>query len=748
MINYLNPEFYNKFGTIKSNNLNKYEINGLFSNYGDMNMYEDFTVILIDILSGSLLCINQIEIDSRCYMLLSTNTTKCLETILLAIYECMKKIKENIQNKLNEKKYTNKWLIDIYNTDIYNFSVFKKSLIKLKQQIVFESGANILNAYITYLYYEIVINTKYYDINEHNCLYSIMMQYNNKNDIDEFYGLFKFYNYFTGFSYSAGNNRCDIFNEDLNDSFLKSTIPLTDIFNKCTTCEINELIIRLNNTSSKNIDAMNNIITKIQNYIKMCSMFDNNISFFVNYTKHLLNRLINKSSKLSVEKELIHIINFKDETEFYIKMLYAVQDMELSEFITTAIHDTRNVDFSEKWIDLDKIKINNKICSYTLIRNYAWECSSYENMSITEPATIPIEIEYYISILKAMLLNQNGSFSQDFNNRNINVHYDVSTITLKLQFDDLYYVKMTLLQSIVYMIINDNDGISATELEKIIKISLGDLSHIINSLISIRLINRDMSENNDVNMKFSIVPDFNNINTNIDLVIGIEKFKNGGFYEQCCDIEEAKIHEDKIKLLHYFVANPTNIITLHELITHSNDQLGKIENNELMTLLQMLIDSNFISINGLGYKYIEHNDNDDDSSCDESEQDSDDATILTIDIGNATINNVDDVDDVDDMNDVGNDVDDMNDMGNDVDDMNDMGNNVNVKYGLHTIKKNMVNYLKDVKTANITSIKNYINKNEDYGFCVDNAYVKKILDKFCTAGIVVIYKKQYKYVID
>jgi hypothetical protein len=87
-------------------------------------------------------------------------------------------------------------------------------------------------------------------------------------------------------------------------------------------------------------------------------------------------------------------------------------------------------------------------------------------------------------------------------------------------------------------------------------------------------------------------------------------------------------------------------------------------------------------------------------------------------------------------------------VGNDVDDMNDVGNDVNVKYGLHTIKKNMVNYLKDVKTANITSIKNYINKNEDYGFCVDNAYVKKILDKFCTAGIVVIYKKQYKYVID
>lgn len=663
---FLNIEYFLPFGKLVETKVpSKALFKGLVRKD---NLEIHFNNLCNNLLEEKYECVNQIDFDNTISLILSNDPSIVQKVILSVIDNHTKNFFDCVQKKLNLKEYSNEWFITEYNKYVKRASVFKKTFRSMNDYVKLENNKNMLNILLNYLFYYNVINKKY-DVstegqNRKLYIYEIMTKFNDIANIEEFFTLYKFYNYFLGFSFSLKEIRNLYFNTDLDNIFFNSPHSKSNQFHSFVIAKIDSDIKNLLNITDDTTE-IEKAAKKIQDHIKMCLKFSDKTHFIVTYASSFYKRLQEKTTDFLIEKELLTSFKPKDELELYIKMMFCIEDMMISEFITQSLKNMKDITFSsDKWKTFDKSKVNNDMCDYTLIRNYAWEGSKYGKTNKYGQINLPLELDYFFTILKALLCDPNSSFSNDFVNRTIYLDDDNSNVTLDATFHNITYsLNMTLLQATVFIAINEHDGITAQSLEGVVGTSLKNLSIILNSLIKAKLIVREKVEKNNTNMSFNINENFVSTETRICLVTILEDLKNPqvkqiqtnqsnqpsqqGQQNEIVKQQTTLSQEDieklasaKNKLMVFFSKHLGKCLTLEQIKHFLSNNNANIKEQELLNILDRFTITKILKLSDGKYECLElehelssSESDSDDGSDSGSEENSDDESHSERDSG-------------------------------------------------------------------------------------------------------------------
>ena len=604
----LTPEYFTPFGKLANSKLPSGKIlKGLVrKNNANDHLLNLFSIIL----AGNHHSVNQMDIDNTACSTMQNGIENFQKILITAIDLHTKKFCASVQSDLDKDEYSNGKFINQYNSYIKNASMLRMSLKLMSDYLRLDSNKNMLNVYLNYIFYSNVINHQYKYKNNNLYLYEVMMKHNKSANVQEFFTLFKLFNYQVGFSYSLKDKRSEYFNIKLDTAFSDSENSTSVEFNNLVVTNI-DINIRNLSKFRDDVKQMQTNIKLIQDYIKMCLKFNDKTLFIVNYVTCLCKRLKEKVTNCVVEKEFISSFRFKDEPELYVKMTYCVEDITMSEFITKCIREMDEIEFkSEAWKNVDKTKLNKNICDYTLVRPYAWMGINYDSSLKYGQINLPPELAFYGVLGRSILNDPNGTFSQEFTERSICEDYDNSTVVLEAEFGGkLYLFNMTLLQAAVFTTINNNNKITASSLEAVVGTPLKNLSAILNSLIKSKLIVREKTESNDTNMGFTVNEKYSSADEKICLVSELEKIKNGLTQKPPAPVVQQtqqnpeKIQLAKNQLLSHFVKTQGSL-TIEQLEKFSLTNKLEISTNELKGMLDRLVATQMISLNNLAYEYI------------------------------------------------------------------------------------------------------------------------------------------------
>jgi hypothetical protein len=535
------------------------------------NNFKDMCNLLIN---GNKLVVNKITLDNTILILLIKNIDVLQNIIIDTLYNYTKKFNIDIQNSLNNNYYYNEWFIDKYNEFFKNSIIFKKSLNVVDDYLKLD-GKNIIDIYVNYIFYHNIINVKYNNL----YLYEIFLQNHNIENIKNVYNygmLFKIQNYFNGFSFSMKKYTNLLFNEELFNIFKNSQFSSNTTFINSVNIEITENIKKLLSNKKNTL-----LIDTIQLYIKMCLKFNNKKIFMTSYLINLCDRLQNDKTNYEIEKILLSLFKPKDETEIYEKILNCINDIMLSKKITKNINLINPEIESDKFISFKKQKYQ---IDYQIIGNNSWS-GLYSNNTDNcyDDIILPVCFDYNYAIINKVLNNND--------NTKISINYDKSIVIMNIEYPNcpkLFEIKMTLLQSIVFMTINNNNEITAIELEQTIGIHLVYLTPILNSLIKSKIIKRNKTtENNDINMKFIINSSFQSNAHKICLIKELESIKN-------ISQNQTKLLNINNKIIEYFIQYQNIDMSYVDIKNYLTSQSIDCTISDIFKVINKLINSKII----------------------------------------------------------------------------------------------------------------------------------------------------------
>jgi hypothetical protein len=484
--------------------------------------------LLLVILTGSNNNkINQLLVNHTCSFLLSQGLHNLLNVIIHVISESTDMFYQNIQKLCDDNSFTNDEFIKLYNNHTKNTMIFKQALKMSFDYFKTDNNKNILHIYLTYIFYKNVVNKKYRLRGQDKYLYEIFLQENNKSNTEEFFKLFKFYNYYYGFSYQIKKNRELLFNTVLDKIFLESDRSNSPVFLETIINNIDSDIRKLNQLSLDN-SSIEEASIKIIDSISMCMRLTDKTFFMANYFKHLQTRLLVGMTNPEIEKSFIKVFNYKDDPDLYTKICFCINDVNMSEFVTNTIKGIGSIEAkSEKYKKIDTKTLDLNICKYSILRPYAWDDGKYKSNDMYGRINEPINISFYIDVLYSVLNDPNSSYSNDFANRNISVDYINSSgvIDIIMSENKTFTFTANLLQIIVLIEIANNGEIKARNLSKNLVIPLKNLGPILNSLSSIKLIIIKAIQNNDPNMTIEINKSWDFPENKVNLIDDSEKIK-------------------------------------------------------------------------------------------------------------------------------------------------------------------------------------------------------------------------------
>lgn len=293
--------------------------------------------------------------------------------------------------------------------------------------------------------------------------------------------LHKTYDFFKRFSFVV-KDRSTTFGKDI-DNFLE----LPKISDKDT---IERIINIINDDITKlvketNCNTTSKLLFRIENIIECVSK--NNPYFVVFYRSKLTSRLtyLNYTPELiNCEKSLLSKIFVADDADrkLLCQMMFQIDDIIQSIQTTTIFqkHVVLGQNLSEKYKSIDRSTVNMKCCKFNTLRSSVW----FDTHKKTEYVA-PAEMSLYLDLFK-------NCYAKIYPTRELSYVYDFSTgIVSFTSKSGVYNIKMTLSQMMVFVEINNKKAISGNDLSVNLKIPLGDLTTIINSLLATQLIWRD-----------------------------------------------------------------------------------------------------------------------------------------------------------------------------------------------------------------------------------------------------------------
>ena len=144
---------------------------------------------------------------------------------------------------------------------------------------------------------------------------------------------------------------------------------------------------------------------------------------------------------------------------------------------------------------------------------------------------------------------------------------------------------MSLLQSMIYVLLNNNGSMGIDEIANNLKIPIEKLSHVYNSLLVTKLINKEIVNGNNT-MKLSVNTSWSHTEKSLSIVHLVDKVKEM--------LEEKKKEQERMKVSNITVfiinaLNTENPTSVDELVEQSD-----YDKNELLNCLDLLIKSKTI----------------------------------------------------------------------------------------------------------------------------------------------------------
>ena len=329
LLDYYNIELeYFKSKNLKSINgiIQKKEFNKFFSSKIKEIILSDKKINILEISNYFNSILNNYDLE------------EFLNTLFNTFYEINNILRDYIQELLNNDNFNINQLINIFNNYTKKFNYFKKHFYLLKNFVIQKSKTKFIqndNDYMNiiknYLFYRIILEKKYNYRNESKFLYEILLQNKIINQDMDFISLLKFHNSYCNHTFLVKSNieRQKIFNNEIinifdNLKFISKSKLDSFLIN------INTQITTIKISNKENIKKSD--ISNVIDLIKICLKFGDDIYFLHNYRIYLEKRILNQNNN-EVELDFIKIINFKLYTDYYISMIFMINDILASEYL-------------------------------------------------------------------------------------------------------------------------------------------------------------------------------------------------------------------------------------------------------------------------------------------------------------------------------------------------------------------------------------------------------------------------------
>lgn len=538
------------------------------------NVEESFVECCLKILDNNSSDVNRIKLNFLIQYLIQRGYEYTMDIIIRMFQIYFDKVSLEIQNSLDNESFNPLYFLDKYdniNKNTYNLA---RNLNYIDKNIINENKSNRSTILVvkSYMFYNTIINRLYRCNDKNMYIYEILsdsLQQSQK--MDELSRLFKIIQFYNKLSFVVREDREKYFNLDLNNKFV---LKVGDASNKLL-----EMISNVMNENIKNLLKVTDMkiieekINEIRDLINMGSnIVEDKTLFMLLYRANLSERLLNKQTNADIENELLTSLNYFDNPDIYAKMKYQINDIKSSKHYNETYKKINVQVKSEKYKNLDANSLNKEKADFTVARSYAWDLKDDETLNV------PPEVSVYFDIF-------NGYYKSKYPDRELNCQYDKSTSVVRLELNNkIYNIHMTLPQLIVLTVINNSGTISAINISKQLNMPLRRLGGILNSLIAVKLLNREEGAANDPNLLFSLNQNCSFLEENVSLISLMRKNK--------CE-NEISDTVLKAEILSFIAQNENT--TLENIMLFLEEKLKlKIEQSRVNNILQQQIKSNVV----------------------------------------------------------------------------------------------------------------------------------------------------------
>ena len=575
----ITPRTFDIFGKktfenpIKNNKL----FNGLFIQ--DKN--NEFANNCLKILDSNYSDVNKLKL---CYLiqdLLRKGYDEIINNIITIFETYLSKISDDIQNELLTETFTTTYFLDKYD-EVYNKSyMLAKYLNRIDKNIKSEGNYSVILTIRSYMFYRLILLGLFEHKKSEHYLYDIISEkIQQTQKMEDILRLFKIIQHYNKLSYFIKVDKEKYFNIDLSKKFVLNNNEGGNRILDSICNSINDNIKILLRTTEGNIAERK--LNEIRDFIKLgLNLAENKTLFMLMYRANLTDRLLNGQTNVHIEDELLMSLNYFDNPELYAKIKYQINDAKSSKVHNNKYKKNVNVELrSDKYKNFDSKSINKEVANFLIGRSYAWDFKEEERLNI------PPELSIYFDIF-------NAYYKIMHTDRELECQFDKSTAVIRMGLGGKSYkIRMTLLQLIVLTIINNAGTISARNISIQLGMPLKRLGLILNSLIAVKLINRDEKSSNDPNLLFTINTNCSFPEEQVSLISLMKKSKSN------VEISDTML---KAEILSYLAQNDRS--SLNNIIKHLEEKLKiKMDTNKISNILDLQIKLNIVYLDEEGYK--------------------------------------------------------------------------------------------------------------------------------------------------
>jgi Cullin, a subunit of E3 ubiquitin ligase len=500
--------------------------------------------------------INQRLVEIVVFVICNENPDFIKNTLINLFDNYTKMVSQSLQEIILSNNFTLKKFIDNYNIfdRIENF--LKNILSYYNNNTYFENSkkykyTSLINVIKDATIYVNILNKKYVFDNSEKWLCKIISHFmsNEISIYDDIYlsplvdNILIIYNIFTK-NKNINKENCNI---------IINTNKFDDPFN-------NKLIEMINNEINSSIILLFEShkrynIHKIKNIIRMGLNLCDKTLFTIIYRRYLTNRLKEFKTNPEIEADFLdNIFPYKFNPQLFAKMKYQIHDACLRKEHEACFKNVSIKIESEKFKHLKVEDLDKTLVNILLMRSYAWD----DNNSI-ETYNLPPELD--VHFVKLLKIYKNNYPDNDL----IIAHNECSgTLKMKLAENVDYNINMTLSQLAIIILICSKTKISALDISKYLGIRLSKLGMILNSLIDVGLIVRDVGAANNPRLLFSINWNCKFDDTNVSIISILNKLQN---------IKNETISSNDLPKINTTILKAKLLATVSKLKTCSVDKL-------------------------------------------------------------------------------------------------------------------------------------------------------------------------------
>lgn len=483
----ITPALFESFGDI--NYLNSCQSNRNFIRNAshDEEGHLDFKKICSNILLSET-DFNLLEFHNLVFHITNKNTMKVSNLLIEVFDEVTQQIKNDIDKLVLSGSFTLQSFVNSYNTYLTNSLILSKYLTYFDNRVQINNSSkySYVGLIRKYMFYRNVINCQYGD---QGYLYEILRKLvESANMADEqtvnvVKQLFKMYSFYNRMSFTPKKNKDELFNSQIDKLFLAS-LGSNQEFVKTISHYLHNCIKQIKKSDKVSLDNISNLINLISTNFTERDMFN------MYYEKLLELRLLNNEYQVEVELELINNFCKPKDNKIIQNMLHKIEDIQKSIaddiVLHTKIDITVTPDSDKKYKNkVDISKINLKILTAKVFRNYAW---SYSRSEENDKMIVPFDLAPYVDIY-------NQYYKVKYPHRNLDWNFNYGTGVTKVKLGQKhYYVQLNTAQMFLLLQFNQQEKITALELASNLGIPMPKLGKILNSFLKSKILSREQTK--------------------------------------------------------------------------------------------------------------------------------------------------------------------------------------------------------------------------------------------------------------